>query len=201
MLGVHWGDGARVQWEVLRAELPQISNVKTEYFYIDTVIKKVTLQNTRMKTLPIFLLSFILCSCVTTTQYVPLSASNEVAADSTRIVILRKSPLGTAIKANVLQDGKLMGKTGPRGYLAWSAPADGNLSEIVSKTENRERITIPFLPGKTYYVRQRVAFGWLISRFKLQLVSPEEGEKLMKKLKKPVVVIPAVVKESASGKR
>ncbi len=107
--------------------------------------------------------------------------------DSARVVILRKSPFGTALKANVFQDSKLIGKTGPRGYLSWAAPADGQPVEIVSKTENRERITIPFLPGETYYIRQRMSFGWLIGRFKLRLVSEEEGKKLEAKLKKPLV--------------
>jgi len=195
------GGGARVRWEVLKPGLPQISNVKTEHLYIDTVKKKVTLQNPCMKLLLIFFLSFIFCSCVTTTQYVDLALNEEVAQDSARVVILRKSPFGTAVKANVFKDGTLIGKTGPRGYLAWAAPADGQTIEIVSKTENRERITIPFLPGKTYYIRQRAALGWLIGRFKLRMVSPEEGKALMAKLKKPVVVIPAVAEESASEKR
>ena len=146
-----------------------------------------------MKFLPFALLVFLLSSCVTTTQYIALADSSEVAPDSARVVILRKSPLGSAVKANVFQDGKLVGKTGPRGYLAWSAPADGQAVEIISKTENRERITIPFLPGQTYYIRQRMSFGWLIGRFKLRLVSPEEGQELMGKLKKPVVVSDASV--------
>jgi len=38
-----------------------------------------------------------------------------------------------------------------------------------------------------------MSFGWLIGRFKLRLVSPEEGQELMGKLKKPVVVSDASV--------
>lgn len=154
-----------------------------------------------MKFLYFLLLTVLLSSCVTTTQYVELAANDEVAEDEARVVILRKSPLGTAIKANVFQDGTLVGKTGPRGYLAWSAPANGQPVEIISKTENRERLTIPFLPGQTYYIRQRVAFGWLIGRFKLRMVSPEEGKALMAKLKTPVVVLPTEVTADVASKR
>lgn len=142
-----------------------------------------------MKFLPFIFLAFVLSSCVTTTQYVKFAGSQEVSPDSARVVIIRKSPLATAVKANVFQDDKLVGKTGPRGYLSWTASADGQPVEIISKTENRERITVPFLPGETYYVRQRLSLGWLIGRFKLRLVSKEEGEDLISRLKKPVVQI------------
>lgn len=140
-----------------------------------------------MKPILFLLLSILFSSCVATTQYVEFAGDREVAPDSARVFIIRKSPFGTAVKANVFQDNILMGKTGARGYLSWAAPADGQPVEIISKTENRERITIPFRAGETYYIRQRAAFGWLVGRFKLRLVGPEEGKKLVAKLKKPLV--------------
>jgi hypothetical protein len=142
-----------------------------------------------MKLLPFLILSFFLSSCVATTQYVEFAGEKEAAPGTAQVYVIRKSPLGTAVKANVFHDGTLIGKTGPRGYLSWAIPADGQPTEIMSKTENRERITIPFLAGETYYIRQRLTFGFLVSRFNLQLVSKEEGEKLVAKLKKPLVQV------------
>jgi len=129
------------------------------------------------------ILFFLLISCASTTQYVKFSDKNN--SNSAKIYILRPTSFGSGIKMKIYQDDKLIGKLGPKSYLFWEvSPSKGEI-HIISKSENKDMLTINPKAGKTYYIKQKIKMGFAIARTKLEFIDEYEAKDYLKKLKKP----------------
>lgn len=132
------------------------------------------------------LVFFLLNSCATT-QYIT-SSSIEPMLDSTEsatIYVLRPSIYAYAVKVGVYQDDLAIGKLGPKSYLSWKVPGNGDAIEIMTKTENRKRVTLTPLAGETYYLRQYFGAGFLVAGTRIELISEEEGKEILGRMNAP----------------
>ena len=56
---------------------------------------------------------------------------------------------------------------------------------IISKSENKDILTINPQPGKTFYIKQKVEMNIVIARKALEIVDENEGKNILAKLKDP----------------
>ena len=126
-----------------------------------------------------------LVGCATTQQFVPLPDQTQTVEDSTkgRIYVMRPASIGTAISMDVSDAGRIIGSTGPRGFICWERePGD---TAITSKAENTSAVSLPVKAGQAHYIFQHLRMGWVIARNELEIVSEEDGKKVLKKCKPP----------------
>ncbi|MBU2018193.1 MAG: DUF2846 domain-containing protein [Bacteroidetes bacterium] len=133
----------------------------------------------------IVVVSLILSSCASTFQYNKIAQPNSNDKEMATIYVLRRSSFGSAIKFWIYQDEKLIGKLGPKSYLAWTVKPDGKDLTIMSKSENKDMLTINPQAGKTYYIKQKVKMGIAIARTGLEFIEENEGKEILRKLKAP----------------
>ena len=133
----------------------------------------------------IVVVSLILSSCASTFQYNKIAQPNSNDKEMATIYVLRPSSFGSAIKFEIYQDEKLIGKLGPKSYLAWTVKPDGKELTIMSKSENKDMLTINPQAGKTYYIKQKVKMGIAIARTGLEFIEENEGKEILRKLKAP----------------
>ena len=133
----------------------------------------------------IVVVSLILSSCASTFQYNKIAQPNSNDKEMATIYVLRPSSFGSAIKFGIYQDEKLIGKLGPKSYLAWTVKPDGKELTIMSKSENKDMLTINPQAGKTYYIKQKVKMGIAIARTGLEFIEENEGKEILRKLKVP----------------
>jgi hypothetical protein len=138
----------------------------------------------KIKSLTVVLI-LILSSCASTFQYNKIAQPNSNDKEMATIYVLRPSSFGSAIKFGIYQDEKLIGKLGPKSYLAWSVKPDGKELTIMSKSENKDILTINPQPGKTYYIKQKVKMGIAIARTGLEFIDENEGKEILRKVKAP----------------
>ena len=87
---------------------------------------------------------------------------------------------------DVADDGKIIGSTGPHGFLCWERePGD---TVISSKAENTSAVKVSAEPGKVNYIFQHIEFGWVSARNRLDLVSEDEGKKVLKECHPPKII-------------
>lgn len=140
-----------------------------------------------LRLLLLFSLGMMFNSCATT-QFVGLAEKPPEEGKAT-IYILRPSILAYAVKVGIYQDDKPIGKLGAKSYLSWEVPGNGDAIEIMSKTENRKRVTLTPLAGETYYLEQSFSIGFLVGRSQLTPINATEGEEILAKLNDPKVAI------------
>lgn len=133
----------------------------------------------------VVVLSLILSGCANTFQYNKIAQPNSDDKEMATIYVLRPSSFGSAIKFGIYQNEKLIGKLGPKSYLAWTVKPDGKKLLIMSKSENKDILTINPQPGKTYYIKQKVKMGIAIARTRLEFIDEHEANDIFRKLKGP----------------
>lgn len=137
------------------------------------------------KLLPIICLTFLLTSCASTMQYVKYSGNEPNNETNAKIYVIRSTNFGSAIKMKIYQDDKLIGKLGPKSYLSWEVdPTKGDIT-IISKSENKDMLTISPKAGKTYYIKQKIKMGWAVARTGLEFLEENEAKEMLSNLKKP----------------
>ena len=129
------------------------------------------------------ILSLILTSCAGTYQYTKTANSNE--KEMATIYVVRPSWFASAIKFKIYQGEALVGKLGPKSYLAWNVKPGDNALSIMSKSENKAIVKISPQPGKTYYVKQKVKMGIIMARSDMELIEEQQGKEMLRKLKTP----------------
>jgi hypothetical protein len=130
-------------------------------------------------------MTLLLSSCASTTQYVKYSGKELSKNSNAKIYVIRNTNFGSAIKMKIYQDEKLIGKLGPKSFLSWEVdPSKGEIS-IISKSENKDMLTIKPKAGKTYYIKQKIKLGFAIARTGLEFLEPEDAKEILEKLKKP----------------
>lgn len=94
-------------------------------------------------------------------------------ADKANIYVYRNESIGAAVKMDIAMDGKTIGQTAAKTYIALQVPP-GNHT-LLSKAENDFMLELSTDPGKNYFVWQEVKMGLLYARTKLQLVDETTG--------------------------
>jgi len=109
--------------------------------------------------------------------------NKQVNADKVRIYVVRPALMGGAISMKISDNGQLIGKTGPKGYLCWERKP-GSI-EIIGKAENKSWLDLDAKPGEVYYIQQHVRMGIFYARNKLKMMHPDEGRKELRKCSPP----------------
>ncbi len=130
-------------------------------------------------------LIFLFASCASTNQYVKQAHSKQQSENTATVYVVRTNNFGSAIKFKIYQDDKLVGKLGPKSYLAWNVDCSKGEFTVVSKSENKDMVRINPQPGKTYYIKQKVKAGVIIARSGLEFISEEEATEYLTQLKEP----------------
>ena len=136
-------------------------------------------------TLLIAVSCLFLVGCASTQQFVPLPDQTKTVEDSAkgRIYVMRPATVGAAISMDVSDGGRIIGSTGPHGFLCWERePGD---TVISSKAENTSAVNLPVKAGQVHYIFQHLRMGWVIARNQMEIVSEEEGKKVLKQCKPP----------------
>ncbi|MFH1369520.1 MAG: DUF2846 domain-containing protein [Elusimicrobiota bacterium] len=125
------------------------------------------------------------CAPAITRQYVAFpDESKEVEnMGKARIYVVRSDSLGGLYSMSVRNDGILIGKTGPKGYLSWER--EPGKTTITGQAENTSALELDVQKGMAYYVWQEVKMGMIKARNKLQEVTKERGKELLKMCNPP----------------
>lgn len=123
-------------------------------------------------------LSAMLSGCAS----VPMASSERDAqaksfvakVDKANIYLYRNESMGAAIKMDVAMDGKNLGQTAAKTYLALEVLPGKHT--FLSKAENDDILEISTDPGKNYFVWQEVKMGLMYARNKLRLVDEVTGK-------------------------
>jgi Holliday junction resolvase len=102
-----------------------------------------------------------------------------------KIYVIRSTNKGGGVKMRIFQDDKLIGKLGTKSYLSWEVdPTKGDIM-IISKSENKDMLTISPKAGKTYYIKQKIKMGWAVVRTELEFLEENEAKEMLIDLKNP----------------
>ena len=126
--------------------------------------------------------------CASNQQFVHFPDQTKVVEDPSkgRIYVMRPATFGASISMEVADDGKIVGSTGPHGFLCWERePGDAVIS---SKSENTGAVKVNVQAGKVNYIFQHIAFGLFLDRNRLDIVSEDEGKKVLKECNPPKVI-------------
>jgi len=126
--------------------------------------------------------------CASNQQFVRFPDQSKVVEDPSkgRIYVMRPASIGAAISMDVSDDGRTVGSTGPSSYLCWERPP--GKAVISAKSENTTAIGVDVEAGKVNYVFLHVRMGWMIARNKLEIVSEEEGKKILRECDPPKLI-------------
>jgi hypothetical protein len=86
---------------------------------------------------------------------------------------------------HVSDSGRLIGQTGPHGYLCWER--DPGETTISSTSEGVSTAPLTIQAGATYYLFQHIRMGVWIARNELEIVDEMQGKKVLAKCKQPKV--------------
>jgi hypothetical protein len=129
----------------------------------------------------------MLAACASTRQFVPLPDQSKSVADPTkgRIYVMRPAVVGAAIPMTVNDTNRAIGQTGAKGFLCWErSPGD---AQIESRSENSSLAHLRVKAGSVYYIFQHLKMGLVQARSELEIVSEEEGKKVLTKCKPPKI--------------
>lgn len=127
--------------------------------------------------------SFFFAGCASQTVAIPNQLNDIKGSNLARIYVLRPTIVGGAISMTITDNGQNIGKTGGKGYLCWDRQP--GKAEICGKAENESKVTIDVVAGQVYYIHQHVEMGIVLPRNKLEVVSAERGQELLKKCNTP----------------
>jgi hypothetical protein len=134
------------------------------------------------------IVAFLFTGCSSTQQFVRFPDQSKIVEDSTkgRIYVMRPATVGAAISMDVADDGKIVGSTGSHGFLCWERePGDVVIS---SKAENTSAVKVIVEAGKVNYIFQHMELGWVSARNRLDIISEDEGKKILKECNPPKMI-------------
>jgi hypothetical protein len=146
-----------------------------------------------MKNLKLYYISFFFFSCTSSSQFVKFPTEPVNSNGATVYVI---NPRGVLSHFSVFENETLIGKIGSNGYVKWNIPegqskisvnpVGANLQSTSNKgafSLNQDYFTINAKMGVVYYLKA----NYTIKQHGLILLDPTEGERIIRKLKKPTV--------------
>ncbi len=146
------------------------------------------------KYLFLFSIFLLVAGCASSKQYVPLAdLSRPVDNSQSRIIIVRPTIFGSAIRMKVREGIRAIGVTGPNSFLAWDR--EPGRASIVSNAENDDVLDLELEKGQTYYVQQHIRMGIVTARNQLELLPEEKGKNFLKKCKPPKVELKEALKD------
>lgn len=129
----------------------------------------------------LLIITSLITACASTQQFVSFPTSPP-SNQNAIIYILRPSKLATAVKMKTYCDDKLIGKTGPNGYLIFEVTEGEH--NIKSVAENSVFLKLNCKAGQTYYIKQSPEVGIGFARVSIHQVETAEGEEILKRTKK-----------------
>lgn len=146
---------------------------------------KLTLMKIKFLLLAVWVPLFF-TGCAATLQSAHFPDQTKVVEDAGkgRIYVIRPGLTGIGIGTEVRDDGKLIGSTGPHGFLCWER-APGN-AVITSTAENTSEVQVPVQAGQVNYIVEQLDFGWISTVNRLEVVSEAEAAAALKKCKPPI---------------
>lgn len=90
------------------------------------------------------------------------------------IYVYRNETFGAALKMPVALDGKQVGETASKTYLALEVSPGPHT--VVSKTENESTVKLNTVAGRNYFLWQEVKMGMISGRSNLQEVDEATGK-------------------------
>jgi Protein of unknown function (DUF2846) len=102
------------------------------------------------------------------------------SAEEALIYVMRPSNLGFALGFSIACDNTMLGTTkGKRFVQGLVKPGAHKIT--ASGGEKDAEIEISVEAGKTYYIEQKIKMGLVLARTKLELLTEEEGIKILAK--------------------
>lgn len=132
-------------------------------------------------------LGYSLTACSSTKQMVPFPDQSKRISDTAkgRIYVMRPNPIfGAPMPITVSDEQGFVGQTGPRGYLCWER-APGNARIESRSWEGVSELNLGVKPGNVYYVFQHIRVGVMAYRSELELVTENEGKKILNSCRPP----------------
>jgi len=99
----------------------------------------------------------------------------EPPADKALIYIIRPTMSGNKVQTKLGADGKWMGVNRGDNYFFFTLEPGEHY--FCSQAENRSVLALKVEAGKTYYLQQKIRFGWMKARNQLVLIDEQEGKK------------------------
>ena len=98
----------------------------------------------------------------------------EPPADKALIYVLRPTMSGNKVQTKLGVDGKWMGVNRGDNYFFFTLEPGEHY--FCSQAENKSVMALKVEAGKTYYLQQKVRFGWMKARNQLVLLDEAEGK-------------------------
>lgn len=95
------------------------------------------------------------------------------------VYVVRPSWFGFAINFKVYFNDTYIGKTKGKRFLY--TVLDPGTYHVISKAENKSEVSLNAEPGKIYYLKQSVGFGFIKARNSLYQIHEEIGKKALRK--------------------
>ena len=129
--------------------------------------------------------------CASTKQFVAFPDQTKTVenANQGRIYVMRPSNFGSfasAVTFSVSDSGRLIGKTGPSGFLCWER--EPGTAQVMAEAEKDVKLEVAVQAGKVVYIRQKAKIGWWTARTSLTLVDEAEGKKILNGCDPPKLV-------------
>lgn len=144
------------------------------------------------KNLPSLILVLIatvfFAGCATNEQFVRMPDQSKRVENPQmgRIYVMRPTSFGAAASMEVWEGEKHIGNTGPGSFLCWER--EPGAAKVIGKEENESVAALNIQSNQVYYIFQHVQMGWLQARNRLDVISEEEGTKILKKCSPPKIV-------------
>jgi len=98
----------------------------------------------------------------------------EPPADKALIYVLRPTMSGNKVQTKLGVDGKWMGVNRGDNYFFFTLEPGEHY--FCSLAENKSVLALKVEAGKTYYLQQKIRFGWMKARNQLVLLDEAEGK-------------------------
>lgn len=108
----------------------------------------------------------------TTAKNEPIPKATIGPKGKANVYIIRPAIYGMINKLEVYQDGKYVGRTKGKQYIALNLSTGKHT--LTSKGENKSTITINIAPNKVYYLHQKIKTGLLKARTELVFFNSEQ---------------------------
>ena len=105
----------------------------------------------------------------------------QIKEDKALIYVMRPSFVGFAVPFKVYLDNKPVGLTKGKSYFFFYTSPGKHI--IKTAAGNTTEIPLELEAGKKYYIKQDIILDAILPKNKAQIVSEEEGEKIIKKTK------------------
>jgi len=125
-------------------------------------------------------LAFI-TGCASSRQFVPLPDQGKRVDDPSkgRIYVMRPaSGFWENGTMNISEDGKFIGRTGPRGFICWERRPGATI--VTGKAEGISQAPLTIEPGGVYFIFEHVRMGFLMARNELEVLDEQRGKEVLK---------------------